>query len=378
VPIISTRYELSNPDLVDIKSSDSIEVDLEEFTELQHTIKTDERKFALLFTTPLQNSLDFRLSCLYLVDIPKLFFKKTFNFNHMTPSIRIYRSDYQKKNRTILDKSMNNIIPTARATNHHSPITTYSRQVVDGRGPARHSADGVKRASPIPFVGGKNGRRWHSGRRPQCVFLFHRARCANSRRPRDSVSPRRSLLRRRRRVPFHKKISDSVETSALRPTAALLLLAARRVRSRSPFYLYNIYYVSSLLVYYHYWHYYCIVVGTRTSIGSIYFFYFFSPRHADVQTAASLCARKSRIYSEFRWRTSTTFIPHLATTTTINSFGTCWYYLTSVRDDNARPRSAISARFSSPELETETIGSILYTRYIYHPNNNNNNNHVQQ
>lgn len=222
-----------------------------------------------------------------------------------------------------------------------------------------------------------------SGRRPQCVFLFHRARCANSRRPRDSVSPRRSLLRRRRRrhrVPFHKKISDLVETSALRPTAALLLLAARRVRSRSPFYLY-IYYVSSLLVYYHYWHYYCIVVGTHiyniititiiiiTDYSWIYFFFLFFIPSRWRSNGVSLCARKSRIYSEFRWRTSTTFIPHLATTTTINSFRTYWCYLTpiSVRDDNARPRSAISTRFSSPELKTETIGSILYNCYTYHP-----------
>jgi len=224
----------------------------------------------------------------------------------------------------------------------------------------------------------EKGRPWYSGRRPRCVFLFYRARYANSRRPRDSVSPRRSLPRRRR-VPFHKKISDSVETSALRPTAALLLLAARRVRSRSPFYLYIIYYVSSLLVYYHYWHYYYIVVGTHiyititiiiiTDFSWIYFFFpFFIPSRRRTN-GASLCARKSRIDSEFRWRTSTTFIPHLATTTTINSFRTCWCYLTpiSVRDDNARPRSAISTRFSSPELKTETIGSILYTCYTYHP-----------
>lgn len=127
---------------------------------------------------------------------------------------------------------------------------------------------------------------------------------------------------------FIKKISDSVETSALRPTAALLLLAARRVRSRSPFYLY-IYYVSFLLVYYHYWHYYCIVVSNRIPYNIItitiviitdyswiylFLFFFFSPRHADVQTArpcvlvnrvfipSSDGARQQRVYHIWRRR----------------------------------------------------------------------------
>jgi len=79
-------------------------------------------------------------------------------------------------------------------------------------------------------------------------------------------------------------------------------------------------------------------------------------------------------YSDFRWRTSKS-ISHLATTTTINFVHDAAVrfdadYPLSVRADNARPRSAIFTRFSSPERETDTIGAIhlLYLLIpTYHP-----------
>lgn len=106
---------------------------------------------------------------------------------------------------------------------------------------------------------------------------------------------------------------------------------------------------------------------------NLYFLFLFSPRLFNVQTVRP-CVLVCCVHSDFRWRTSKS-ISHLATTTTINfvhdavvRFDTD--YPLSVRDDNARPRSAIFTRFSSPERETDTIDAthLLYLLIpTYHP-----------